>query len=120
MMVLTMNYSEMGDPAILQEIGRRLRRERLNRNTTQAKLAELTGLGRRTIVKAEHGEVTTLATLVAILRGLELLGQLDEFIPEPPLSPVQLAKMKGRRRQRASSPRGSRRTAARRPWKWDE
>ena len=119
-MVRKMSYPEMSDRAILQEVGRRLRRERLNRNMTQAKLAELTGLGRRTVVKAERGDGTTMSTLVAILRGLGLLGQLDQFLPEPPLSPVQLAKLKGRRRQRASSPRGARSTAGRRPWKWGE
>jgi len=115
-----MNYDELGDSAILHEVGRRLRRERLNRNMTQARLAELTGLGRRTIVKIERGDVTTLGTLVAVLRGLEMLGQLDQFLPEPPLSPVQLAKLEGRRRQRASSPARDDSPEARRPWTWDE
>ena len=112
-----MNYDEMNEQEILREIGRRLRRERLNRNLTQQKLAEMTGLGRRTIVKAEHGDVTTVATLVAILRGLGLLAQLDEFLPDPPLSPVQLARLKGRQRQRASR-KGSSKEPGKRPWKW--
>ena len=118
--VLVMDYSEMSDSAILQELGRRLRRERLNRNLTQARLAELTGLGRRTIVKVERGDVTTLATLVAVLRGLEALDQLDLLLPEPSLSPVQLAKLDGRRRKRATSTKRSPSKEGRRPWTWNE
>jgi putative transcriptional regulator len=113
-----MQYENMSDAAILGEIGRRLRRERLNRNLTQAELAKRIGVGRRTLQNSEDGEVTTLATLVAILRGLDLLGQLDKFIPDPPLSPIQLAKLQGRRRQRASR-EGSRKTGTAQ-WKWND
>ena len=113
---------KMSDSAILKELGQRLRRERLNRNLTQADLAEKSGIGRRTLIKAEAGEVTTLATLVAILRGLELIGQLDQLVPEPSLSPVQLAQLQGRARQRASKPRGQKTTESpkktRRKWQW--
>ena len=118
-MVLKMNYAAMSEREILREIGRRLRRERLNQNHTQQKLSELTGLGRRTIVKAEQGEVTTLATFVAILRGLGLLAQLDQFLPAKPPSPVQLSQLKGRQRQRASR-KGFRKKPGERPWKWKE
>jgi hypothetical protein len=34
------------------------------------------------------------------------LGQLEAFLPEPGLSPIQLAKLKGRERRRAFAPRG--------------
>ena len=46
-----MNYDEMNEQEILREIGRRLRRERLNRNLTQQKLAEMTGVAAADIVK---------------------------------------------------------------------
>ena len=99
-----MDFYRMSTPAILAELGQRLRSHRLNLNLTQAEVATRAGIGRRTLVKAEAGGVTTLETLVSILRGLGRLEQLDAFLPTPPLSPVQLAQNEGRVRQRASSP----------------
>ncbi len=118
MMVHFMKMSSMSDAAILAEIGKRLRRERLNRNWTQAELARQAGIGRRTLQKAEEGDVTTVATFIAILRGLGLLAQWDQFLPAPPASPVQLARLQGQTRQRAS---GKRKTARPdRDWKWED
>jgi putative transcriptional regulator len=118
-----MNLAEMSDRAVLEELGLRLRHARLNRNLTQAKLAEQAGIALRTLQKAEAGKVTTLETLVALLRGLGLLAELDAFLPEPPQSPVQLAKLQGRTRQRASGQRapGQRGSSAGAPrWQWKE
>ena len=93
---------EMGNEAIRAVLGRRLQRERLNQNITQARLAEQAGISRRTLVATEKGEGTTLETLIRLLRGLGKLGQLDQFLPEPPISPIQLAKLNGKVRQKAS------------------
>ena len=97
-----MNFNFMSDDAILREIGERLKQARLQRNMTQAALSDLTGVSRRTIQKTEEGEVSTLKTLIALLRGLSLLDQLNLLIPETPLSPIQLAKLRGKVRRRAS------------------
>ncbi|MEQ8212171.1 MAG: helix-turn-helix transcriptional regulator [Lacipirellulaceae bacterium] len=113
-----MNIEKLSDDAILQEIGERLKRARLNRNLTQQSLASKAGIGRRTLQKAEDGQVTTLETLVAILRGLGLISELNSFLPETPLSPVQLVKLQGKTRKRAS---GKRKTEkAKKSWKWGE
>jgi transcriptional regulator with XRE-family HTH domain len=113
-----MDSKNMSDAAILAEIGQRLRRARLNQNMTQADLAHRAGIGRRTLQKAEDGQVTTLETLVAILRGLGLLAQLDQFLPEPPPSPVELAKLQGRTRQRASGRRDADQSDTN--WNWEQ
>jgi putative transcriptional regulator len=97
-----MNFQMMGDEAILREIGERLKQARLQRNMTQATLSDLTGVSRRTIQKTEEGEVSTLKTLIALLRGLRILDQLSLLLPETPLSPIQLAKLRGKVRRRAS------------------
>ena len=89
----------MGDAAILREIGDRLKQARLDRNMTQAALSNLIGVSRRTIQKAEEGEVSTLKTLIALLRGLVLLDRLDLLLPET-LSPDQ--PLDAKLRQRAS------------------
>ena len=92
----------MGDAAILREIGQRLEQARLQRNMTQATLSDLTGVSRRTIQKTEEGEVSTLKTLIALLRGFGELDQLNLLLPETPLSPIQLVKLRGKVRRRAS------------------
>ena len=100
-----MNLDVMSNAAILEELGDRFRRERLNRNLSQSDLAAKAGLSRRTIVGAENGEGPTLDTVVSMLRALGLLNQLEAFLPQVEISPVQLAKLKGKQRQRASRSR---------------
>jgi len=105
---MAMNTETMSDKAILGELGNRLQRERLNRNMTQAELALKAGISLRSLQYLETGRPCTLASLIKILRALGNLASLDAFFPEPGLSPVQLARLKGRERQRASSPVGKR------------
>lgn len=92
----------MSDQAILREIGRRLKRKRLDKNLSQQKLAEIAGLNRTTVGEIERGTSTSLQTLVQILRALNALDELESFIPDPGISPLQLAKLKGKERKRAS------------------
>ncbi len=100
-----MNFAQMSDQAILAELGQRLRRERLNANLAQKELAGQTGLALKTIQNAEDGRNFSVETLVRMLRGLGLINQLENFLPDPGLSPVQLAKLRGRVRQRATGSR---------------
>lgn len=104
---------------IRKELGRRLRRERLNRNITQAALAEKAGISRRTLIGAERGEPFTIDTLLSILRELGCLAQIDLFLPEPEISPVQLSKLKGKQRQKASG-KLTYPTTRSTPWVWNE
>ena len=97
-----MDLYSMSDRAILREIGRRLRRRRLDRNLTQQVLADMAGLSRTTVSDLERGAPAGMLTLVQVLRALGGLEELDAFLPEPGLSPLELARMKGRERQRAS------------------
>ena len=100
-----MAIAELSDKAAINLIGERIQRERLNQNLTQAKLAERAGLGVRTVRSLEAGDKTTVETLIRVLRALGRLAALDAFLPEPGLSPLQLAKLQGRERQRASGRR---------------
>ena len=101
----TMNYRAMSDKAILAIIGERAERQRLNQNISQADLARRAGLARIVVQRLEGGRGCTLESMIRILRVLGLLSQVDSFLPEPGLSPIQLAKIKGRERQRASGMR---------------
>lgn len=130
-----MNFNIMSDQAVLRELGQRLTQARLAKNLTQATLSRMTGVGRRTIQKIEDGEVATLKSFIAVLRGLGQLDQLDLFLPAQPFSPIELAKLKGRQRRRASGagrkPKPRKETATDQvrerpdqdgdtPWQWGE
>lgn len=97
-----MSLYGMSDRAILREIGRRLKRKRLNKNVSQQKLAESAGLNRATVSELEQGNPFAMLTFIQILRALDALEELDSLLPDPGISPLQLAKMKGKARRRAS------------------
>ncbi len=99
-----MDFYALSDKAIEQELGNRLKALRLQRNTTQKQLSEATTLSLNSIKSLESGR-GKLSTLIAVLRELQALEQLDNFIPEIAISPIQLAKMQGQARQRASGER---------------
>ena len=96
-----MSFEKMSPMAIAEQLGGRLKQARLNADLTQAELASRTGLNRRTILNAEKGKVQ-LINLVAILMNLEMIEQINVFLPVQEISPLQLAKLKGKKRQRAS------------------
>lgn len=96
-----------GNDAWLQRLGERLRRRRLNQNLTQAETAERAGVAPRTVRAIEGGASASMDTWLSLLRALGCLDQIEQFLPEPPLSPIELAKLKGKTRQRATGSRGS-------------
>ncbi|MEN9465133.1 MAG: hypothetical protein RL217_1314 [Pseudomonadota bacterium] len=87
--------------ALTEELGERLKQVRLNKNLTQQDIADHAGLSRRAVINAEKGK-TTLEAFVTILMVLGLAEQLTLFLPPQPISPIQLAKLQGEKRQRAS------------------
>ena len=91
---------------ILREVGARLRGFRLQQNVTQADLAKAAGVGHATLKRAEAGESVRLETIVRILRALGRVEALDSFLPEPLVSPIQLAEQRERRRRRARASGG--------------
>jgi transcriptional regulator with XRE-family HTH domain len=109
---------QMSDKAILAEIGHRLGRRRVALELTQADLAREAGVAKRTVERIEAGASTQLATLIRMLRVLELFGTLEQLIPEPGPSPMELLKLRGKERQRASSKRHAK--AAEKEWSWGD
>lgn len=99
-----MNFYTLPDKGIEAELGRRIKALRLRKNITQKELAEATTLSLNTIKSLESGR-GKLASLIAVLRELGAVDQLDSFIPDTSISPMQLAKMQGKVRERASGER---------------
>ncbi|UCE88946.1 MAG: helix-turn-helix domain-containing protein [Pseudomonadota bacterium] len=99
-----MDFYSMTDKAIAEELGQRVRALRLRRNLTQQQLSEATALSLNTIKSLEAGK-GKLWTLIAVLRELDALQELDSMVPAPTVSPLQLARRRGKPRQRASGTR---------------
>ena len=96
------NYSKNDSSEYIASVfGERLKLLRLNKDMTQVEVAEKAWVKRRTVLNAEKGDVR-LSDLIAILRALDMLGNLDVLIPEVPYSPIQLLKLQGRVRKKAS------------------
>jgi transcriptional regulator with XRE-family HTH domain len=110
--------SQMTDQAILQELGERVARARIDLNLTQAALAEQSGVSKRTVERLESGEAATqLSGFLRVCRTLGLLERFEALLPEPLPSPMAQLKQQGRRRQRAS---GLKAAATTRKWTWAE
>lgn len=90
-------------PNILQELGERVARHRLNKNLTQEELARQAGIGLATLKRMEHGSASTqLVNFINVLRALGLDPSSELLVPDVPPSPVQLANIQKRNvRQRA-------------------
>ncbi len=84
------DYYTASDSRITQDLGNRLRTLRLRKNITQVELAERTLIAVGTIKSLEKGK-GKLSSLIAVLRELGSLEQLDNLIPPITLSPIQIA-----------------------------
>jgi len=107
-----------GDEAVLQEIGERIARTRLELNLTQNEVARSAGVSKRTVERLEAGHSVQLGHFLRICRALGLLERLDIFLPEPVPSPIELLRFRGRERKRASGVRET--SSPQVPWRWGE
>jgi len=108
--------------AVLAELGRRLERHRLQRNWTQAEMAEEAQVGRATVQRLERGQSVQAVSLIKVLRTLGLLSALDAAVPESielPIAELEREQRRGRRRARARRG-GGRAEPAQRTWRWGE
>jgi len=95
------------DEAVLEEIGQRLARRRIELDLTQAALARRAGVGKRTLERVEAGATAQFSTLIRLLRALDLMPVLDQLLPEAKPGPIEIMARKGKMRQRAPSPKRS-------------
>jgi len=113
--------TELTDVAVLQEIGRRFARARLESGLTQAQAAEEAGIGKRTLERLEGGNAVDSVTLIRVLRALGMSPNLESLLPDVQQSPVALLKNKGRQRARVKHPQKAKNEKAMPeagPWKW--
>ncbi len=108
------------DQAVLQELGRRLARQRLDRNLSQERLAAEAGVSRSSVRRLEAGEPTQLTVLIRVLRALRMLDNLEQLLPEPTVRPLEELERGRKERRRASPERREPEPPAADPWTWGE
>jgi hypothetical protein len=96
------------DQEMLQELGKRLRQWRLNRNISQVEVAEKAKVAASVVRRLEAGEGSNLLGLIRVLRVLRLLDGVDLLIQDVPPSPIAMAKLRGKQRKRAGTKRNGR------------
>ena len=97
------DWVSMTDNAIIKAIGTYIKNQRLEQNKSQAQVAMEAGINRWTLGQIENGESITLATLIQILRALDLLHLLEIFTIKEKISPIEYAKLREKKRKRAHS-----------------
>lgn len=98
----TLNIYKMSDDAIIQTIGDFVKHHRLQHNITQKSLAEKAGINRTTLSDLESGKRCQLITLIQVLRILNKLHVFESFEVKQQISPIKLAEMEMKKRQKAS------------------
>jgi len=96
------SWVSMSDKVLAENIGTYIRHHRLEQNKSQETLAQAAGISRSTLSLLERGETVTLATLIQVLRVLDLLHIMEAFVVPKTISPLAMAKIEQEKRQRAS------------------
>ena len=94
-------WHAMSDPAILEVLGNFIKKTRLEQNKTQQIISEAAGINRSTLVQIEKGNGGTLLSFIQVLRALGQLDKLEIFETRQEISPLQLAEIEMKKRQRA-------------------
>jgi len=102
------------DEAILGELGERLARRRLELELSQESLARES---KRTVERVEAGASTQMSSMIRVMRVLGLLERLETLVPETGPRPMELLKLKGKARKRASS---RKKPTGEQPWTWGD
>jgi transcriptional regulator with XRE-family HTH domain len=77
------------DEQILQELGTRLKTERIRQKMTQETFAKNCGVAKSTVERFEKGESVQLANLLKMLRTLHQLSGIELLLPITEPSPME-------------------------------
>lgn len=95
-------FNEQPAPRIIKELGTRFKNYRLEMELTQKELSERTGVSVQTIRRFETGSCASLdfSNFIELLRAIGLINNLDQTLPELPISAAILAAFDNKRKQR--------------------
>ena len=100
-----MDWYSMTNGRIEILLGERIKSLRLAYNITQDDLAKRTGISRVSISKIERGKGANLSSLIEIMRGLRILENIEQLIPEQEISPIEMIKLKNKTKKKRASKR---------------
>lgn len=95
-----MDWQELTDKQILEVLAVRLKDHRIRKHYTQKELAQKSGVSLHSVQKIEQGKSVSMDIFLAVLRTLKLLNNLEVLVPDVGLSPIQLLKNQGVKKQR--------------------
>ncbi len=90
------------DKELIRLWGEKLKTLRVEANLSQTELAKKTGMSRSSIAEIEKGRNFSIGSLLAILRALNLLNQMEFFLKkeEYQLSPMEIYELEKKKRKR--------------------
>ncbi len=94
-----MDFMEYSEPDIIKILGERFKNYRLNSRQTQKDIADRAGISHKTVSSFESGKANniTMVNFLTMLRAIGQLQNIDDMLPEMPLSPY--AKVTGPKRR---------------------
>ena len=114
-----MEIGRMSNQAILVMLGERFLQVRLNEGLEQIELAEKAGVNVSTVQSLENGKRSVgLEKIIAILRALDKLHELDNFMPKPPVRSASLLTNKNQVRKRVSKRKEDKQDTE--PFQWNK
>lgn len=92
----------MSNPEIISELGRRFKEYRMSAMLTQKEAAERAGVSLITLRQFENGRSynINMGNFLALLRVVGCLEQIDELLPEMPVSAYAIDRLMQRRPKR--------------------
>lgn len=84
-----MDVSMMSPSELVEELGTRVRHERLRQNLSQQTLAERAGVSRLTVTRMESGGSATLTNFLSVLTALRRAGDLQDVLAPPEATTIE-------------------------------
>lgn len=106
--------SSMNDTRL--ELGKRVKRQRVYSQLTQAELANRSGVSVRTIVNLESGKDVSFGNFIAVAKALDSLQDFDGLFSSSAY-PADINMRTQKERQRVKKPKIAKRKNA---WKWGD
>ena len=103
----------------LLEIGKNIKKTRIEGNLTQAQLAQNANVSLSTVVRLEAGHSVQLDSFIRILRVLKLLARLQYLFPEETVHPMELLQSATKERKRVHQ-KSQTPTPQNNAWKWGD
>ena len=92
----------MANPEIITELGRRFKEYRLTYKLTQKEAADKAGVSLVTLRQFENGKAynINMGNFLALLRVVDCLEQMDDLLPQIPVSAYTMEKIMNKKPKR--------------------